>query len=92
MQNRDIYVYVDWLGMNEPLLMGILHRDVIRGKEIFSFDTDRKWLGMLIAPGSSLGGARPKANILYEQGNLWIAKFPSGNDSKDMGAWEMVVN
>ena len=222
MQNRDIYVYVDWVGMSEPLLMGILHSDVIRGKEIFSFDTDRKWLedglfrmldpdlgqftgaqylrdeksnfglfldsspdrwgrmlmrrreailargegrkartlyetdyllgvydgnrmgalrfklspdgdfmdnnkdlatppwasirdleyaslqlerddivddpeytkwlGMLIAPGSSLGGARPKANILDEQGNLWIAKFPSGNDSKDMGAWEMVVN
>lgn len=222
MQNRDIYVYVDWVGMNEPLLMGILHSDVIRGKEIFSFDTDRKWLedgqfrmldpdlgqftgaqylrdeksnfglfldsspdrwgrmlmrrreailargegrkartlyetdyllgiydgnrmgalrfklspdgdfmdnnkdlatppwtsirdleyaslqlerddivddpeyakwlGMLIAPGSSLGGARPKANILDEQGNLWIAKFPSANDSKDMGAWEMVVN
>lgn len=51
-----------------------------------------KWLGMLIAPGSSLGGARPKANILDENGNLWIAKFPSGNDSKDIGAWEKVVN
>lgn len=51
-----------------------------------------KWLGMLIAPGSSLGGARPKANIQDEKGNLWIAKFPSRNDSKDVGAWEKVVN
>lgn len=47
-----------------------------------------KWLNMLIAPGSSLGGARPKANILDNDGALWIAKFPSGHDTRDMGAWE----
>ena len=51
-----------------------------------------RWLNMLIAPGSSLGGARPKANVLDESGHLWIAKFPSNQDSKDMGAWEMVVS
>ncbi|MDH5380125.1 MAG: type II toxin-antitoxin system HipA family toxin [Cyclobacteriaceae bacterium] len=50
-----------------------------------------KWLGMLIAPGSSLGGARPKASVLDENGNLWIAKFPSRNDQSDMGAWEKVT-
>ena len=50
-----------------------------------------QWLNMLIAPGSSLGGARPKANVLDEAGHLWIAKFPSGYDSKNMGAWEMVA-
>lgn len=50
-----------------------------------------KWLNMLIAPGSSLGGARPKANILDNGGALWIAKFPSGHDTKDMGAWEAVT-
>ncbi len=50
-----------------------------------------KWLNMLIAPGSSLGGARPKANIAGEDGALWIAKFPSRNDSRDMGAWEAVT-
>lgn len=47
-----------------------------------------RWLNMLIAPGSSLGGARPKANILDNDGALWIAKFPSGHDTRDMGAWE----
>lgn len=51
-----------------------------------------KWINMLIAPGSSLGGARPKASVIDPGGNLWIAKFPSRNDDKDVGAWENVVN
>ena len=50
-----------------------------------------KWLNMLMAPGSSLGGARPKANIKDIDGGLWIAKFPSQNDRQDMGAWEMLA-
>ena len=50
-----------------------------------------KWLNMLMAPGSSLGGARPKANIRDTEGSLWIAKFPSQNDQQDMGAWEMLA-
>lgn len=49
-----------------------------------------RWLNMLIAPGSSLGGARPKANILDNNGQLWIAKFPSNHDNKDIGVWEYV--
>ena len=44
-----------------------------------------------MAPGSSLGGARPKASILDEHGNLWIAKFPSKNDTIDKGAWEFLL-
>ena len=51
-----------------------------------------KWLAMLIAPGSSLGGARPKASVSDPDGNLWIAKFPSKNDGYDHGAWEMVIH
>lgn len=51
----------------------------------------RKWLAILMAPGSSLGGARPKANILDEEGQLWIAKFPSKNDTIDKGAWEYLA-
>ncbi len=46
---------------------------------------------MLIAPGGSLGGARPKASVLDPQGQLWIAKFPSVRDEHDIGAWELVV-
>lgn len=51
----------------------------------------RKWLAMLMAPGSSLGGARPKANILDENNQLWIAKFPSKNDTIDKAAWEYLA-
>ena len=51
----------------------------------------RAWLDILLAPGSSLGGARPKANILDSNQNLWIAKFPSKNDNLDMAAWEYLA-
>ncbi|HOW39504.1 MAG TPA: HipA domain-containing protein [Bacteroidales bacterium] len=51
-----------------------------------------KWLNILINPGSSLGGARPKASVFDEKNNLWIAKFPSKSDIKDIGGWEMVTN
>jgi serine/threonine-protein kinase HipA len=52
----------------------------------------RQWLTALLAPGSSLGGARPKANFTAPDGTLWIAKFPSREDRRDIGAWEMVVH
>jgi serine/threonine-protein kinase HipA len=51
-----------------------------------------RWLRMLIAPGGSLGGARPKASVRDEGDRLWIAKFPSRNDEDDIGAWELVVH
>ena len=51
-----------------------------------------RWLRMLIAPGGSLGGARPKASVRDERDRLWIAKFPSRNDEDDIGAWERVVH
>lgn len=51
-----------------------------------------KWLTMLVNSGSSLGGARPKASVLDDKKNLWIAKFPSKTDVKDIGGWEMVAN
>lgn len=54
-------------------------------------DKVKKWLDILMAPGSSLGGARPKANILDEAKELWIAKFPSKNDTIDKGAWEYLA-
>ncbi|MBN3067670.1 type II toxin-antitoxin system HipA family toxin [Pectobacterium brasiliense] len=49
-----------------------------------------RWIKMLISPGSSLGGARPKACVTDADGHLWIAKFPNQNDTFDVGAWEMV--
>lgn len=55
-------------------------------------DEHIKWLSILLAPGSSLGGARPKASVRDNNGDLWIAKFPSAKDEKDVGGWEMVVH
>lgn len=57
-----------------------------------NIDSDEyyRWLKMLISPGSSLGGARPKACVIDEQNHLWIAKFPNLTDTYDVGAWEMV--
>lgn len=51
-----------------------------------------KWLKQLMAPGSSLGGARPKATVMAPDGSLWIDKFPSKHDDFDTGAWEMTVH
>ena len=53
---------------------------------------NEKWLNQLLRPGSSLGGARPKATVVDTQGQLWIAKFPSKNDENNTGAWEKVVH
>lgn len=49
---------------------------------------DKKWIRQLEHPGTSLGGARPKANVMDDSGCLWIAKFPSRNDLYDMALWE----
>lgn len=222
-KKRDVFVYADWQGLNGPLLMGILHAELLRGKEVFSFEYNKEWLAsehaqqmdpdldlftgrqalrdndktnfgmfldsspdrwgrvlmlrretaaarkevrpkqplfetdyllgvydghrmgglrfkldldgsflndnealasppwasireleqislrleddnvvnspeymmwlnMLVAPGSSLGGARPKASIVDSENQLWIAKFPSKNDESDIGAWEIVTH
>lgn len=53
---------------------------------------NEKWLNQLLKPGSSLGGARPKATVEDTMGNLWIAKFPSKHDEFNTGAWEKVVH
>ena len=49
---------------------------------------EKKWLLQLIHPGTSLGGARPKAGVMNEDGSLCVAKFPSRNDDYDVGLWE----
>jgi len=70
-------------------------RELQVGADLVESDKDseavRKWLRILLAPGSSLGGARPKSSVLDENGELWIAKFPSRQDTSDKGAWEYVA-
>jgi len=60
-------------------------------KDIDDLDRLRRWLAVLVAPGASLGGARPKANFRDREGALWIAKFPAHDDDRDIGAWEAVA-
>jgi serine/threonine-protein kinase HipA len=80
--------------MPTPPLTSI--RELQHAAEVIESDSDpeeaRKWLAILIAPGSSLGGARPKANVIDNDGQLWIAKFPSVNDTIDKGAWEYLAH
>ncbi|HEX9650223.1 MAG TPA: HipA domain-containing protein [Cyclobacteriaceae bacterium] len=70
-------------------------RELQYGASQFETDSNAqeaaKWLAILMAPGSSLGGARPKANILDNDGHPWIAKFPSKNDTIDKGLWECLA-
>jgi serine/threonine-protein kinase HipA len=61
-------------------------------KKLVAPDKIKKWLQVLVAPGASLGGARPKANLVDEQGHLWIAKFPSADDDYDVAVWEKVLH
>ena len=60
--------------------------------DFFDDEQASHWLNILLAPGSSLGGARPKASVIDLEQNLWIAKFPGRNDQIDCGAWESIVN
>lgn len=69
----------------EQISLRLEEDDVINDPEYM------KWLNMLVAPGSSLGGARPKASVVDTNDNLWIAKFPSKNDQSDIGGWEIVT-
>lgn len=66
-------------------------QDAAKNFENNTSDDGNQWLAILVAPGSSLGGARPKANILDHDKNLWIAKFPAKNDTTDKAAWEYLA-
>lgn len=88
LNNNSQFAIPPWTSLNEleQASLKIESDDIIDDPEYL------KWLNMLIAPGSSLGGARPKASISDDTNNLWIAKFPSLSDEKDIGGWEMVVH
>lgn len=64
----------------------------LSSRRIDDLDALRRWLAVLVAPGASLGGARPKANFTEADGSLWIGKFPARDDDRDVGAWEYVVH
>jgi serine/threonine-protein kinase HipA len=49
---------------------------------------DMRWIAQLVQPGSSLGGARPKASVVDEDKTMYVAKFPSRKDDYDVALWE----
>jgi serine/threonine-protein kinase HipA len=61
-------------------------------KKIEDLDLLQQWLKVLVAPGASLGGARPKANLQDNQGRIWIAKFPAADDEHDWALREMLLH
>ncbi len=69
----------------------VIAYEVTKGEDA-DFDQLKEWLNVLVAPGSSLGGARPKANVEDKQGHLWIAKFPSADDDYDVALWEKLLH
>lgn len=73
-----------------PELQFAAHK--VEHDEDLSDKEQMKWLSMILAPGSSLGGARPKAVVNNTDGNLWLAKFPAKDDTEDISAWEFVAN
>jgi serine/threonine-protein kinase HipA len=88
LNNNEKLALPPWTSIREleQISLRLEEDDVNEDPEYF------KWLMMLVNQGSSLGGARPKASVLDIRKNLWIAKFPSKTDTKDIGGWEMVVN
>lgn len=64
----------------------------LTNKSINDLGALRRWLAVLVAPGASLGGARPKANFTEADGSMWIAKFPARDDERDYGAWEYLTH
>lgn len=60
-------------------------------EKVISLNEKNKDLEILMAPGSSLGGARPKASVIDKTGNLCIAKFPKKDDYTNNVIWEAVA-
>lgn len=87
LDNSKAYASPPWTSLRELEHASLeLEKDHAEENKNYS-----RWLQMLIAPGGSLGGARPKASVVDEQQHLWIAKFPSAHDETNIGAWEMVA-
>jgi len=60
-------------------------------EHFLSNDESAEDLKLLLAPGSSLGGARPKASVRDRDGSLAIAKFPKKDDEFNVVLWEAVA-
>lgn len=88
--------YLDARSLSAPPMTELRTLEAIalqldEGREDWT-DEQLRWIKPLIAPAASLGGARPKASFRDQDGALWIAKFPSAQDTHDVGLWEYVTH
>lgn len=60
------------------------------GRYLRDRETDAD-LALLLAPGTSLGGARPKATVVDRDGGLWLAKFARNDDAWPVIQWEAAL-
>jgi serine/threonine-protein kinase HipA len=88
MNNNEKYASPPWTSLREleQVSLRLEREEAIEEPEFYN------WLSMLVNPGSSLGGSRPKASVLDNNKRLWIAKFPSRNDTRNAGGWEILAN
>ncbi|MBP6985141.1 MAG: type II toxin-antitoxin system HipA family toxin [Alphaproteobacteria bacterium] len=77
-------------GKRVPLLIDLPRLLVATTHAIKEEENDEE-MRLLLAPGSSLGGARPKASVRSKEGELLIAKFPHPEDNIDLPAWESLA-
>lgn len=87
--------YVDDRALSAPPMTDLRRLEAIashveRG-EADETDEGIRWIKQIVAPGASLGGARPKASFRDPSGQLWLAKFPSNDDRIDVGLWEFLT-
>ena len=91
-KRKGEYVGLDDSGLNVPpiseLESFIREAQMIEDAEKNNTPCEKTWLNNVWKPGSSLGGARPKLNIIDTDGSLLIAKIPSIKDTYDIGLWE----
>ncbi len=84
----------DFLAVDTPHVIPLkidLPRLLAAAAAINSNRENKDDLRILLAPGSSLGGARPKASIVDNDGNLLLVKFPKKDDDYNTVRWEAVT-
>ena len=69
----------------------ILPKLLVAAEHIANDNENFEDIKLLLVPGSSLGGARPKASVIDKAGNLCIAKFPKSSDTHNLVLWEAVA-
>jgi serine/threonine-protein kinase HipA len=86
----DTEEFLSQTGKSVPVLVDL--RKLLGAAERIEKGKERKGdLGLLLAPGGSLGGARPKAVVRDKGGRLLMAKFPWKQDEWPVILWEKVT-